>query len=305
MPEYAFVILVLAVPVAGFLALRRAGAFVVAEEAAILRLSRRLGRERRPTVADRLSRHSLLRTLDEARDLRHLLLVAGEDITPGAWGLRIAAAMLITLGAVAVLNILSVVTGNGLALSWPVMVLVVVAVPILGVLRLRLRAARLRDNAGRAFGELAAVLAALGSRPPLRNPTSIEPTDLVAMMSTWIDDPALRTIVAGNRWRRLADEAGRTPASESEWFQLIGELYGIHAALRVAEVVRVSRELNAGDVSARYLLTARHLSRERLADLRARNRRAMVTQVVPTIGLVAALMILVLSALAAIHLGGS
>lgn len=305
MPEYGLIAIVLAIPVVGFLVLRQAGAFVVAEEAAILRLSQRLGRERRPTVADRLSRRGLLRRLDEARDLRHLLLVAGEDITPGTWGLRIAAGMIVTLGAVAVLNIVSVVAGNGVAMSWPLVLLLVAMVPVVGVLRLRLRAARLRENAGRAFGELAAVLAATGNRPPLRNPASIEATDLVAMMSTWIDDPALRAIIDGNRWKRLAQESGRTPASESEWFQLIGELYGIHAALRVAEVVRVSRELNAGDVSARYLLTARDLSRERLANLKARNRRAMVTQVVPMIGLVAALMILVLSAVAAIHLGGT
>jgi hypothetical protein len=124
------------------------------------------------------------------------------------------------------------------------------------------------------------------------------------MVASWIDDPSLRAITDGNRWRRLAADARDLPTSESGWFQLIGELYEIPAATRVAEVVRISRELNARDVSARYLLTARDLSRERLADLRARNRRAMVTQVVPMLGLVASLMILVLSAVATIHLGG-
>ena len=305
MPEAAAIALILLVPVGGFLLLRRVGAFVIAEEAAILRLQRRLGRERRPTVAERLRHRGLLRRLDELRDLSRLLIIAGEDTSPGAWGLRLVGAMLIVFGGLTVLNVLSVVAGNGVAISWQAVLLLIACVPLAGILRLRLRAARTRTNAGRAFGEVAAVLAAVGARPPLRNPAQIEPTDLVAMVGTWIDDPALRAITDGNRWRRLSDESHSLPTSESEWFQRIGELYEIPAAIRVAEVVRVSRELNAKDVSARYLRTARDLSRERLADLRARNRRAMVTQVVPMLGLVAALLILVLSAVAAIHLGGS
>jgi hypothetical protein len=304
-PEAAAIALILLVPVGGFLLLRRVGAFVIAEEAAILRLQRRLGRERRPTVAERLRHRGLLRRLDELRDLSRLLIIAGEDTSPGAWGLRLVGAMLIVFGGLTVLNVLSVVAGNGVAISWQAVLLLIACVPLAGILRLRLRAARTRTNAGRAFGEVAAVLAAVGARPPLRNPAQIEPTDLVAMVGTWIDDPALRAITDGNRWRRLSDESQSAPTSESEWFQRIGELYEIPAAIRVAEVVRVSRELNAKDVSARYLRTARDLSRERLADLRARNRRAMVTQVVPMLGLVAALLILVLSAVAAIHLGGS
>ncbi len=305
MPEAAAIVLILLVPVGGFLLLQRVGAFVIAEEAAILRLQRRLGRERRPTVAERLRHRGLLRRLDELRDLSRLLIIAGEDTSPGAWGLRLVGAMLIVFGGLTVLNVLSVVAGNGVAISWQAVLLLIACVPLAGILRLRLRAARTRTNAGRAFGEVAAVLAAVGARPPLRNPAQIEPTDLVAMVGTWIDDPALRAITDGNRWRRLSDESHSLPTSESEWFQRIGELYEIPAAIRVAEVVRVSRELNAKDVSARYLRTARDLSRERLADLRARNRRAMVTQVVPMLGLVAALLILVLSAVAAIHLGGS
>jgi hypothetical protein len=304
-PEAAVIALILLVPVGGFLLLQRVGAFVVAEEAAIRRLQRRLGRERRPTVAERLRHRGVLRRLDELRDLSRLLIVAGEDTSPGAWGLRLVGAMLIVFGGLSVLNVLSVVAGNGVAIAWQAVLLLIATVPLAGILRLRLRAARTRANAGRAFAEVAAVLAAVGGRPPLRNPAQIEPTDLVAMVATWIDDPALRAITDGNRWRRLSDESHTPPASESEWFQRIGELYEIPAAIRVAEVVRVSRELNAKDVSARYLRTARDLSRERLADLRARNRRAMVTQVVPMLGLVAALLILVLSAVAAIHLGGS
>lgn len=305
MPEAAVIALILLVPVGGFLLLQRVGAFVVAEEAAIRRLQRRLGRERRPTVAERLRHRGVLRRLDELRDLSRLLIIAGEDTTPGAWGLRLVGAMLIVFGGLSVLNVLSVVAGNGVAIAWQAVLLLIATVPLAGILRLRLRVARTRANAGRAFAEVAAVLAAVGGRPPLRNPAQIEPTDLVAMVATWIDDPALRAITDGNRWRRLSDESHTPPASESEWFQRIGELYEIPAAIRVAEVVRVSRELNAKDVSARYLRTARDLSRERLADLRARNRRAMVTQVVPMLGLVAALLILVLSAVAAIHLGGS
>jgi hypothetical protein len=304
-PEAAVIALILLVPVGGFLVLQRVGAFVVAEEAAILRLQRRLNRERRPTVAERLRHRGVLRRLDELRDLSRLLVIAGEDTSPGAWGLRLVAAMLIVFGGLSVLNVLSVVAGNGVAISWQAVLLLIASVPLAGILRLRLRAARTRANAGRAFAEVAAVLAAVGGRPPLRNPAQIEPTDLVAMVGTWIDDPALRAITDGNRWRRLSDESHPLPASESEWFQRIGEVYEIPAAIRVAEVVRVSRELNAKDVSARYLRTARDLSRERLADLRARNRRAMVNQVVPMLGLVAALLILVLSAVAAIHLGGS
>jgi hypothetical protein len=304
-PEAAVIALILLVPVGGFLLLQRVGAFVVAEEAAIRRLQRRLGRERRPTVAERLRHRGVLRRLDELRDLSRLLIVAGEDTSPGAWGLRLVGAMLIVFGGLSVLNVLSVVAGNGVAIAWQAVLLLIATVPLAGILRLRLRATRTRANAGRAFAEVAAVLAAVGGRPPLRNPAQIEPTDLVAMVATWIDDPALRAITDGNRWRRLSDESHTPPASESEWFQRIGELYEIPAAIRVAEVVRVSRELNAKDVSARYLRTARDLSRERLADLRARNRRAMVTQVVPMLGLVAALLILVLSAVAAIHLGGS
>ena len=305
MPEVPVIVLILLVPIGGFLVLQRAGAFVVAEEAAILRLQRRLGRERRRTVAYRLRHRGVLHRLDELRDLRRLLIIAGDDSTPGAWGLRLVGAMLIVLGGLTVLNILSVAAGNGVAIAWQVVLLLVVAVPVLGLLRLRLRAGRTRASAGRAFAEVAAVLAAVGARPPLRNPAQLEPTDLVAMVGTWIDDPALRAITDGNRWRRLSDETHALPTSESEWFHRIGDLYEIPAAIRVAEVVRVSRELNAKDVSARYLRTARDLSRERLADLRARNRRAMVTQVVPMLGLVAALLILVLSAVAAIHLGGS
>ncbi len=305
MPEAAAIALILLVPVGGFLLLRRVGAFVIAEEAAILRLQRRLGRERRPTVAERLRHRGVLRRLDELRDLSRLLIIAGEDISPGAWGLRLVGAMLIVFGGLTVLNVLSVVAGNGVAISWQAVLLLIACVPLAGILRLRLRAARTRTNAGRAFGEVAAVLAAVGARPPLRNPAQIEPTDLVAMVGTWIDDPALRAITDGNRWRRLCDASHSLPTSESEWFQRIGELYEIPSAIRVAEVVRVSRELNAKDVSGRYLRAARDLSRERLADLRARNRRAMVTQVVPMLGLVAALLILVLSAVAAIHLGGS
>lgn len=295
---------ILCAPLVGVFALRRAGAFVIAEEAALIRVQRRLGRERRPTVSERLRRGGLLRRLDEARDLRRLLLVAGEDITPGIWGLRVVSWTLGALGVMVVVNAVGVVAGDGVLLSWPAVLLLLVVIPLVAVLRLRLRALRYRQNAGRAFSELAAVLAAVGSRPPLHNPADIEATDLVAMVASWIDDPSLRAITDGNRWRRLAADARDLPTSESGWFQLIGELYEIPAATRVAEVVRISRELNARDVSARYLLTARDLSRERLADLRARNRRAMVTQVVPMLGLVASLMILVLSAVATIHLGG-
>lgn len=294
----------LLVPAAGFITLRRAGAFVVAEQAAIVRVRQRLARERRPTVTDRLSRRGLLRRLDDFRDLRRLLLLAGEDTTPGVWALRVLAVGSAVLGALTLLNVVSVLGGNGAAVPWPAVVLLLLGVPLTAVLRLRMSAARHREHAGRAFAEVAAVLAAAGGRPPLRNPAHIEPTDLVALVASWIDDPALRAIVDGNRWRRLADDAGSLPVSESEWFQVVGALYDIPAATRVAEVVRVSRELNPGDVAACYLVTARDLTRERLANLRASNRRAMVTQVVPMLGLVAALMILVLSAVAGINLSG-
>ncbi|MBJ7595979.1 MAG: hypothetical protein JF886_14195 [Candidatus Dormibacteraeota bacterium] len=304
MPEVAVIVFVLVVPLAGFVALQRAGAFIVAEEAAILRVQRRLAHERHRTL-DRLPGRSIVRRLDEFRDLRRLLLVAGDDRTPGTWALRLVGGMLLVFGGLIVINLLTVAAGDGVTIAWQAVLLLVLAVPVLGLLRLRLRAARTRASAGRAFAEVAAVLAAVGGRPPLRNPAQLEPTDLVAMVATWIDDPALRAITAGNRWRRLNDEAHSLPTSEATWFQRIGELYEIPAAVRVGEVVRVSREANPKDVSARYLRTARDLSRERLADLRARNRRAMVTQVVPMLGLVAALLILVLSAVAAIHLGGS
>lgn len=306
-PLLAVAIAVLCVPVVGVFALHRAGAFVVAEESAFIRVQRRLARERGTgsSVSDRLRRGGLMRRLDDARDLRRLLIVAGLDMTPGTWGLRVISWTLGAVGLAVLVNAVSALSGNGVVLSWPIVVLLVLVVPLLAILRLRLRARRYRENAGRAFSELAAVLAALGNRPPLRNPANIEATDLVAMVASWIDDPSLRAITDGNRWRQLADEARIFPASESEWFQVIGELYEIPAASRVAEVVRISRELNARDVSARYLLTARDLTRERLANLRTRNRRAMVTQVVPMLGLVAALMILVLSAVATIHLGGS
>jgi hypothetical protein len=303
--EYALVALILLTPVAGLLLLRRTNAFVVAEQVAIVRVRRRLARERRPPVSDRLGRRTALRRLDDVRDLRRLLLRAGEDTTPGVWALRVLAIMLAVLAGLTLLNVASVLGGNGVAVPWIGVVLLLAAVPLTAVLLLRLRAARHQENAGRAFAEVAAVLAGVGGRPPLRNPAQLEPTDLVALVAAWTDDPALRAIVDGNRWRRLADDAGRVPATESEWFQIVGELYEIPAATRVAEVVRVSRELSPGDVAARYLLTARDLTKERLANLRARNRRAMVTQVVPMLGLVAALMILVLSAVAAINLGGS
>ena len=305
MPEYALLALILMAPVAAFLMLQRAGAFVVAEQVAIVRVRRRLARERRPPVTDRLGRRTALRRLDDVRDLRRLLLLAGADTTPGVWALRVLAVMLAVLAGLTLLNVASVFGGNGVAVPWTAVVLLLAAVPIAAILLLRVRAARLQENAGRAFAEVAAVLAGVGGRPPLRNPAQLEPTDLICRVAAWMDDPSLRAIVDGNRWRRLADDAGRLPVTESEWFQVVGELYEVPAATRVAEVVRVGRELSPGDVAARYLVTARDLTKERLANLRARNRRAVVTQVVPMLGLVAALMILVLSAVAAINLGGS
>lgn len=304
--ELAVLAVIFAVPVLGFLALRRSGAFVIAEAAALLRLERRLAVQRHKTVADRLSRHPLLRKLDEARDLRRLLLIAGEDISPAVWGLRVTASVLAVSGIVIAVDVAGFVATQTMYVPWQPAIAILVACPVIAVLRLRLAALRTRDGAGRAVAQLAAVLAGLGNRPPLRNPAHIESTDLVAMAAAWMDDDSLRRIVEGNRWRALLElRRAPLPTSEAGWFATINELYDLPEAARLAEVVRIAREQNSADVAARYLQTARDLTRERLADLRARNRRQMITQVIPTLGLVASLLILVLSAVAAIHIGGS
>jgi hypothetical protein len=304
--ELAVLAVIFSVPVLGFLALRRSGAFLIAEEAALLRLERRLAVQHHRTVADRISRHPLLRKLDEARDLRRMLLIAGEDISPAVWGLRIASVTLAVAGLIVAVNVAGFVAAQSIWIPWQAAIMIVVCGPVIAILQLRLAVLRTRDGAGRAVAQLAAVLAGLGNRPPLRNPAHIESTDLVAMAAAWMDDDSLRRIVEGNRWRDLLElRRAPLPTSEAGWFETINELYDLPEAARLAEVVRIAREQNSADVAARYLQTARDLTRERLADLRARNRRQMITQVVPTLGLVASLLILVLSAVAAIHIGGS
>jgi hypothetical protein len=147
--------------------------------------------------------------------------------------------------------------------------------------------------------QLLAVMAA-GTRAtdPMRDPAAIRPGDWIASYARWRRDPALRVVVDGNRWQLLTP---RRPRSAAEWFELVAGEYGVPEARAVARILRLQRE-RGPEVADEYLREARRLSKQLLVERQVRARRDRLAHTVASVGLLAALFVILVVAASSVRL---
>lgn len=265
----------------------------------------RLERERRRrdgATAVQAAPRTLAR-LSELRDLRRQLIVAGRDPNTMRWLSRQAARMAVVAAALLLLNVVSLEVGNGVALDWGVVaVIVVLLTPLASYLELRAAVRRARDELGRAFRDMLDLLAVMAAgsmvADPMRDPAYIRPGDWIAGYARWRRDPTFRAVVEENRWRQLTE---RRPRTAAEWFDVVSDAYGVPEARAVARILRIQRE-RGPEVADEYLREARRLSKQLLSERQLRSRRDRLGHTVASVGLLASVFVLLLLAASSVRL---
>lgn len=241
--------------------------------------------------------------LSDLRDLQRQLIVAGWDQDTMRWLSRQAARMAVVAAALLLLNVLSLQVGNGVALDWSVVaVIVLLLTPLAGYLELRAAVRRARDELGRAFRDMLDLLAVMAAgsmvADPMRDPAHIRPGDWIAGYARWRRDPTLRTVVEENRWRQLTS---RRPRTAAEWFDVVSDAYGVPEARAVARILRIQRE-RGPEVADEYLREARRLSKQLLSERQLQSRRDRLAHTIASVGLLASVFVLLVLAASSVRL---
>jgi hypothetical protein len=237
------------VAIIGLLAvLARAGAFLRPAVVPLVRLRDELRAEwgsaasRRPGWIE-----ALVHQVEEFRDLRRLLIVAGVPERPIEWLLRSLGVAVVVFAAGAILDGMFLPSTHELLLPvWVVLVLAMVTVPW-RALRLVQRARRRRMEAGSALGAMFKLFQVLGRRP-LRHHASLDPGDPLLILARCLRRKTLLEMLTDPRWREL----GPPPTTTWEWFDGFGDVYGIEEAHQHATVLRNASEGSEAAQSEEY-----------------------------------------------------
>jgi hypothetical protein len=288
MREWLPALLVLLVGALGLSLLWRLGAWTPASVRTFRRLAARDGIRLQTPLAERVLRRTpALQRLQDATDVRRLLLLAGRPAGAASWPLRqvgfavVMAAILLGLDAVTLAS-------DG-RLAFPAYLAFVFGLAwwLLGYVRLRNAAQRRRDRLERAVQQSFVELALLTSTRQLPVPAALE--DVVAPSQR---DQALFELFRGDAWRPLVEgvqarttSAGVTTTtptlrSTAEVYTAIGDSYGVPAlALRGPNLHRIN---DKGQSPAEVLTAlARTAADDQVAAMLVRTEQARVRQAIP------------------------
>ncbi len=285
-------VLLVAVAIGAGIVLVRSGALMTAESASIRRVRRRLlPSEARWGAA--LARSPIGRALQDRFAIRRLQLAAGRGDAQ-AFVRRMVTLVLFTVAACCVVDVVSALAGSGLVLA-PIWIPVAGALAVgLSFAGLQREARRRRDTASLQVAKTL-LLFGLLRVPPLHGPDALRPGDPLVALARTMRDSTLAEMLASEQWRQVSDVH---PRSRADLLEAVGAAYGLPVLAQLAQVVRSAQEYGGSDPATEYLAAARSFTAQRLADARVRLGSRTITVLVPMVGLLAAIFVVIFSAVA-------
>ncbi|MHB8532799.1 MAG: hypothetical protein ACYDC2_08765 [Solirubrobacteraceae bacterium] len=285
-------LLVVAVAAVAAVVMVRSGALMTAETASIRRVRQRLV----PAAgwwAATVARTPIGRTLQDRFAIRRLQLAAGRG-DPQAFVRRVVGVAALVVAACSVLDATTGLLGDGLVLA-PIWI------PVAAAAATALSFAGLQREAGRrrevASSQVAKTLLLFGLLrvPPVHSPDALRPGDPLLALAWTMRDHTLAEMLASDQWRQVVETQ---PRSRADLLEAVGSAYGLPVLAQLAAVVRSAQEYGGGDPAAEYLAAARSFTAQRLADARVRLGSRTITVLVPMVGLLAAIFVVIFSAVA-------
>jgi hypothetical protein len=271
------------------LVLARSGALRTAEAASIRRVRDRLVPDHGRWAAV-LARNPMARAFQDRFAIRRLQLAAGRGDTP-AFTRRVVGIAAVTVAAGSVLDAASGLAGDGLVLApvWiPVAAVGAIALSVAGLQR---EARRRREIASLQVAKTL-LLFGLLRVPPVHSPEGLGPGDPLLALARSMRDRTLAEMLGSDQWRQMN---GAQPRSRAELLEAVAAAYRLPV---LAQVVRAAQEYGGGDPATEYLAAARSFTAQRLADARVRLGSRTITVLVPMVGLLAAIFVVIFSAVA-------
>ena len=285
-------ILLVSAAVLACVILIRSGALLTPEAAGIRQVRRRLlPRESRWSAA--IARSSIGRTLQERFAIRRLQLVAGRG-EPQAFVRRVVTVTLVTVLGGALVDAATALSTGSPAVA-PVWIGVAgAAMALLTLVQLQREARRRQDTASLQVAKTLLLFGMLRV-PPVHSPEGLQPGDPLVALARAMRDRTLAEMLAGDAWRQVT---AIQPRSRAELLEALDDAYGLPVLAQLAQVVRSAQEYGGGDPAAEYLVAARSFTAQRLADARVRLGSRTITVLVPMVGLLAAIFVVIFSAVA-------
>jgi hypothetical protein len=274
------------------LVLARSGALRTAETASIRRVRDRLVPDHGRWAAV-LARNPMARAFQDRFAIRRLQLASGRGDTQ-AFTRRLVGMGALTVAACSALDAVTGLAGDGLVLapaSIPVAAVVTTALSVAGLQR---EARRRRETASLQVAKTL-LLFGLLRVPPVHSPDGLGPGDPLLALARSMRDRTLAEMLGSDQWRRMSDAQ---PRSRAELLEAVAAAYRLPVLAQLAQVVRAAQEYGGGDPATEYLAAARSFTAQRLADARVRLGSRTITVLVPMVGLLAAIFVVIFSAVA-------
>jgi hypothetical protein len=281
------------------------GVLLTPETVAIRRARRRLGRQR-DLVELMVERSVVRRALGELADVRRMLIIAGGTGDAGTWIRRTMRMALAMVAIIALGDAASVAAGNGMAIPMivadpvvgiplPVLPLAVAAVCVLSLLDVCRKVRTRQEDAALGLQDMLLLFSMLDVAP-VRDARRIDPGDPLPSLARTLKEPALAEMLEHDAWRELVPTE---PLSRPELFEALGQAYGVREFSKFGKILRTTTEVGGADAAEEYIAAVRALTEERIADARVKLSSRSITQLVPALGLLAALFVVILSAIVA------
>jgi len=214
------------------------GAFLKRAVVPLVRLNNELradfgeGRSRAPEWLE-----GTVRRLEEFRDFRRTLIVAGLPDTPLEWVMRSAGLAIVVLALAAILDGALYPSLHDLLLPiWLCLALAASVLP-LRALRLVQRVRARRAEASYTLGAMFKLFRILGRRP-MRHHATLDPGDPIVVYARCRRRKVLLEMLTDPRWQGLVPRSTTT----WEWFDGFGDAYGLDEAHQHATVLRNASE---------------------------------------------------------------
>jgi hypothetical protein len=285
------ILLVSTALLAGFI-LVRSGALLTPEAASIRQVRRRLlPREGRWSTA--IARSSIGHSLQERFAIRRLQLVAGRG-EPQAFVRRLVTVTVVTILGGALLDAATALSSGSAAVAPAWIVVAAALAALLTFVQLQRDARRRQDTASLQVAKTLLLFGMLRV-PPVHSPEGLQPADPLMALARAMRDRTLAEMLASDGWRQFTTIQ---PRSRAELLEALGDAYGVAVLAQLAQVVRSAQEYGGSDPATEYLAAARSFTAQRLADARVRLGSRTITVLVPMVGLLAAIFVVIFSAVA-------
>ena len=235
----------------------------------------------------------MARTLQDRFAVRRLQLVAGRgDVQAFARRTVLLVGAVVLAGAL-IDSITALAGGDPL--------LPPIWIPIAGALAAVLsfaqlhRAARRRRDIASLQVSKTLLLFGMLRVPPVHAPDAVHAGDPLLALARAMRDRTLAELLSRDGWRQFTAVQTR---SRADLLEAIGDAYGVPVLAQLAQVVRSAQEYGGSDPAVEYLATARSFTAQRLADARVRLGSRTITVLVPMVGLLAAIFVVIFSAVA-------